>query len=264
MTRLLFALLLAALLAPAQPPAPDHASALTVAGTDTATGLTWPEEVRKQPAGKVLRNVQVMTEIPAERFMAAMASMKASLGVECEHCHNKQLYRSDEKEPKLKAREMLRMAYSINSTHFGGETRLTCYTCHRGSNKPESDVPARAPASAKIPLPHLTAEEGAKPAPEIWKNIKVLTAIPAGRLVRVMGVFTVVLGVECAHCHVEGQWESDEKKPKETARRMLQMVNAVAKDHFEGKGMVACWTCHRGAPEPARSARDAAKPVAER
>jgi len=235
----------------------DLASALTIAGTETASGLTWSQEIRQQPAGKVLRNVQVMTEIPAERFMAAMQSTEASLGVKCEHCHNRDLYRSDEKPAKLTARQMLKMAYSTNQKHFDGQDRITCYVCHRGTTKPETAVPTRAPASPKQPPAKLSAEEGAKPSAEVYKNIQVAKSIPAGRLMRMMGVFTIVLGVECDHCHVEGRWDSDEKKPKQTARKMIQMVGAIAADHFEGKPQVACWTCHRGASKPPRSVREA-------
>jgi len=32
------------------------------------------------------------------------------------------------------------------------------------------------------------------------------------------------LGVKCDHCHAEGHFDSDEKKPKETARKMMTMM----------------------------------------
>ena len=236
----------------------DPVSPLTVAGTETAANLKWDEETRKKPASEVLKNVQVLKDVPAQRFMAAMQSMKATHGVRCDHCHNRENFPSDEKPPKLMARKMLKMAYSINRDHFKSKTEVTCFTCHRGTVKPESAVPPGTPASPKTKLPTLSAEDGAKPAPQVWKNIKVMTNVPAGRLVRVMNTFTLVLGVDCEHCHVDGKWDSDEKKDKETARQMLRMVDAIAKDHFEGKPMVSCFTCHRGQDHPPKSAKEVA------
>src|SRR5260370_36927036 len=59
------------------------------------------------------------------------------------------------------------------------------------------------------------------------------------------------LGVECEHCHVEHAFEKDDKKPKVTARKMINMMMAINKDNFEGHREVTCYSCHHGAKDPA-------------
>jgi hypothetical protein len=58
------------------------------------------------------------------------------------------------------------------------------------------------------------------------------------------------LGVECAYCHVMGQFEKDEKPAKQTARAMFRMVQAINHDHFAASNAVTCWTCHQGSSKP--------------
>src|SRR5581483_9315850 len=38
---------------------------------------------------------------------------------------------------------------------------------------------------------------------------------------------------------------------KIVARKMVQMVNTINKENFNGRQVVTCWTCHRGAQSPA-------------
>jgi outer membrane lipoprotein-sorting protein len=56
--------------------------------------------------------------------------------------------------------------------------------------------------------------------------------------------------VECGYCHVEGHFDKDDKKPKQTAREMMRMMLAIDKDSFEGNREVTCYSCHRGSPRP--------------
>jgi hypothetical protein len=56
--------------------------------------------------------------------------------------------------------------------------------------------------------------------------------------------------VECDFCHQEGAFDKDDKKPKQTARKMMQMMFAINKDNFDGHREVTCYSCHRGAPRP--------------
>ena len=73
----------------------------------------------------------------------------------------------------------------------------------------------------------------AKTAAEAYHNIQVLKDIPADQVVPAMQFITYSLGVECSYCHVEGALEKDDKKPKRTARRMMQMMAAINRDNFE-------------------------------
>jgi hypothetical protein len=58
------------------------------------------------------------------------------------------------------------------------------------------------------------------------------------------------LGVECGYCHVEGHFEKDDKKLKQTAREMMKMMAAINASSFTGRREVTCYSCHRGSPKP--------------
>src|SRR5260370_6569172 len=89
-----------------------------------------------------------------------------------------------------------------------------------------------------------------KTAAEAYQNVQVLKDIPADQLVPAMQFITYSLGVECSYCHVEGALEKDDKKPKQTARKMMQMMAGINRDNFESKQIVTCNSCHRGSPQP--------------
>jgi photosynthetic reaction center cytochrome c subunit len=104
----------------------------------------------------------------------------------------------------------------------------------------------------------LTAQDVAqKPAtPEVktaeqqFKNIQILKGIPADQLIPSMQFISASLGVDCEYCHVERANEKDDKKEKQTARKMIAMTFAINHDHFEGHREVTCMSCHRGTPRP--------------
>lgn len=96
---------------------------------------------------------------------------------------------------------------------------------------------------------HAQDGAGQKKAEDVYKNIKVLKGLPSDQLIPTMQFFAASLGVGCDFCHVEPR-DKDDKKQKETARKMIQMVSAVNKDDFEGKRRVTCNTCHRGSTGP--------------
>jgi photosynthetic reaction center cytochrome c subunit len=85
---------------------------------------------------------------------------------------------------------------------------------------------------------------------EAYKNIQVLKGVPADQLIPAMQFITYSLGVECSFCHVEGAPEKDDKKPKQTARKMMQMMFAVNQEDFERKREVTCYSCHHGSSHP--------------
>ncbi len=101
---------------------------------------------------------------------------------------------------------------------------------------------ATVPAAASAP--------GPKKAEEQFKNIQALKGIPADQLIPAMQFVTASLGVECQFCHVEGAFEKDDKKPKQAARKMMEMMFAINKDNFEGHREVTCYSCHRGSIHP--------------
>ena len=91
---------------------------------------------------------------------------------------------------------------------------------------------------------------GPKKAEEQFKNIQALKGIPADQVFPAMQFITASLGVECQFCHLEGAFEKDDKKPKQTARKMIEMMFAINKDNFEGHREVTCYSCHRGSADP--------------
>lgn len=95
-----------------------------------------------------------------------------------------------------------------------------------------------------------SAEDSANPAEQVFKNIQVLKGTPANQVVLSMQFISNSLGVECEFCHVRGANEKDDKKPKQTARQMIQMQMAINRDNFKGEREVTCFSCHRGAHDP--------------
>jgi photosynthetic reaction center cytochrome c subunit len=93
-------------------------------------------------------------------------------------------------------------------------------------------------------------EDSANPAEQVFKNIQVLKGTPANQIVPSMQFISNSLGVECEFCHVRGANEKDDKKPKQTARQMIQMQMAINRDNFKGEREVTCFSCHRGAHDP--------------
>jgi hypothetical protein len=94
------------------------------------------------------------------------------------------------------------------------------------------------------------------PAEQVFKNIQTLKGMPAGRLLRVMEMaFVPALGVNCSHCHVPREWESDDNPQKQVARKMWTMQRDLTQQlrTITGKddATVNCTTCHRGDTKPA-------------
>jgi hypothetical protein len=66
----------------------------------------------------------------------------AALGYDCSSCHSPEIRTNREAfavtTPAIqRARGMIAMMNTINRSYFGGEQRLSCFTCHRGHYRPE-------------------------------------------------------------------------------------------------------------------------------
>lgn len=104
-----------------------------------------------------------------------------------------------------------------------------------------------APHSGAGMPPAQTAD---KTAEQAFKNIQVLKGVPADQIIPTMQFITASLGVECDFCHVQGSFDKDDKKPKQTARKMMEMMIAINADNFDRHREVTCYSCHRGAVNP--------------
>jgi photosynthetic reaction center cytochrome c subunit len=96
---------------------------------------------RPPMADEVFKNLQVIKGIPVNQFMETMGFFSASLGADCTFCHVAESGGSwekyaDDNAHKRTARRMVLMVSAINRDSFGGRRVVTCYTCHRGSNRP--------------------------------------------------------------------------------------------------------------------------------
>jgi photosynthetic reaction center cytochrome c subunit len=92
-------------------------------------------------------------------------------------------------------------------------------------------------------------------AEEAFKNIQILKGIPVDEFMDTMGMFAAATSMNCVDCHTPDStatWDNFAKDTplKQTARRMLLMVNAINKDNFKGVRSVTCYTCHFGDRRP--------------
>jgi Photosynthetic reaction centre cytochrome C subunit len=85
-----------------------------------------------------------------------------------------------------------------------------------------------------------------------FKNVKTesLKNLPASEFINQMRYFAWSLNRDCEFCHVEHKFDSDDKKEKRTARKMIDMAAAIDQNHFEGHPEVRCFTCHDGHAHP--------------
>ena len=93
-------------------------------------------------------------------------------------------------------------------------------------------------------------ETAKKAAPGPPTNLKVLKATTGPEVSQIMRTFTAALGVQCAYCHIQGNFASDENPKKEQARKMIRMTQQINGNFEDGKMYVSCYTCHRGEAQP--------------
>ena len=125
---------------------------LTAAACNTAIAQS-PASV-PAPKPSEHKNLKVFpAEIPRERLIAAMKNFSTSLGVKCTFCHvgeegkpQSMDFASDANKHKDIARAMMLMVRRINEQDFAvkdfRESKVTCYTCHRGAAEPLTAAPA--------------------------------------------------------------------------------------------------------------------------
>jgi hypothetical protein len=105
-------------------------------------------------------------------LLPVMQSFNAALGVQCGFCHVAGDFSSDANPKKDMARKMLTVIQQINMhfpdagndfqnsryLHFPeGKQYVTCYTCHQGKTKPETQHPTPHP---RAPEPYGAAAQG--------------------------------------------------------------------------------------------------------
>src|ERR1700748_512050 len=81
-------------------------------------------------AGEAFKNIQGLKRVPADQRFDTIAFITRSLGVNCDHCQRADFAVDEGNPAKLKARKMMRMVDALNAEHFGGQTVITCNSCH--------------------------------------------------------------------------------------------------------------------------------------
>jgi len=89
-------------------------------------------------------NVILLKGIPVDTFLDAMGMFANAMGNDCTYCHASGAALDRDAfavaTPRIqRARQMIVMMNTINESYFGGQPRVTCFTCHGGNQSPRSD-----------------------------------------------------------------------------------------------------------------------------
>ena len=110
-----------------------------MAGAGLVGGQTTPA-AKPQLAEEAFHNIQVLRGIPVDDFMGTMGVMSAALGFDCSECHTgagtDRVDWAADTQRKVIARRMVTMVAAINKDNFTGRQMVTCWSCHRGRDKP--------------------------------------------------------------------------------------------------------------------------------
>lgn len=136
---------------------------------------------------------------------------------------------------------------------------LSAARAPQAQQPPQASPPVFDQAAAIKDLERQIAGREELPATDVFLNVTQYRGVTAARLLRIMELgFSRGLGVTCTHCHVEGEWDRDDKAAKQTAREMSRMVATINGDLLRKipnlrstNPAVNCTTCHRGQIRPA-------------
>jgi hypothetical protein len=108
---------------------------LNRADEGAAEWLTKPEPL----ASEHMKNVKTpLKDLPTSQFIDQMHYFAWALNKDCEFCHVRGKFDSDDKEEKRTARQMIAMVGTVDEKYFEGKPRVTCFTCHEFRNHPLS------------------------------------------------------------------------------------------------------------------------------
>ncbi len=121
----------------------------------------------------VFKSVEILKGIPVDTFFETMGMFASAMGNDCTFCHVSNAYFDKtafaQPTPRIRrARQMLTMMKALNDQYFAGRTRVTCFTCHGGSQAPRSEpdlalqygAPTEDPNARDFPVdPRVSADE---------------------------------------------------------------------------------------------------------
>jgi hypothetical protein len=116
--------------------------AISAAGQAPTPPQGAPEKVTM--TDDVFKSVEILRGIPVDTFFETMGMFASAMGNDCTFCHVSNAYFDKtafaEPTPRIRrARQMLMMMTALNEQYFAGRTRVTCFTCHGGSQAPRSE-----------------------------------------------------------------------------------------------------------------------------
>src|SRR5438876_5280835 len=140
------------------------------------------QTVRPQMSDEAFKDIRVLKGVPVDEFMDVMGMFSASLGYCCTDCHVKEAVGNigafAAQTPKIQtARRMIALVNTINTGSFGGAKRVTCFTCHHGSDIPDAAPDLRlqyGPAAEPDPDSMTLPTTNASPQPLFDKYLQAI------------------------------------------------------------------------------------------
>jgi hypothetical protein len=167
---------------------PNNRRTYYVAGLVIASLLTAAPAYSQKPqlSEDAFKNVQVLRGIPVKEFMETMGFFAASLSLNCTDCHGDASASSwanyaTDTPMKNTARRMVVMVNAINKANFAGTPSITCYTCHRGSQRPKV-------------VPSLEVQYGEPPADDPDEIEPLLSIKPTATAEQILDKYIEVIG----------------------------------------------------------------------
>ena len=162
---------------------------------------------------------------------ARMKRWSTSLGVQCTYCHVDGAWTDASKPAYEFARRMSKMVGGLNAGPLKEFEPITCWTCHRGHNRPQR-------------LPQ-----------EAWQRIRAehVGDFTTPERALAMSVYAASLGVECTHCHEIGSFSAPTKPGYAMVAKMLPIFDEIPK-YFDQSRLptTQCYMCHQGQRVPPR------------
>ena len=216
-----------------------------VGGQAPQTGA--PAAAQSQMAAEqVFKNVTVLKGIPVDEFMGTMGVFSAALGFSCEDCHTASSndwanYAKDVSPRKTMARQMVTMMQGVNKQYFGGRQVVTCFTCHRGSNRPKVtaslDILYGAPPPDELDVLVLPGAAGGPTAVQILD--KYITAVGGAQRAAMLTGF-VAKGMYSGY-GPEGEPRPVEIYAKSPNQKSVRVVDPTSGDNITTFNGMAGW-----------------------
>jgi LysM repeat protein len=154
------------------------------------------------------------------------------------------------------------MILGSKSTILGAAAMTTvCLVGAALAGPPAAQTPAPPRAAVAAALAQAQAADALAQIPRdqmaevAFKNVQVLRGISVDEFLGTMGFIAAATGLNCTHCHsgndyTVAAYAEDTIDLKQTARRMVVMMNTINQSFFAGRQVVTCWTCHQGVQVP--------------